>query len=63
MAPLTKCPQCGSRDCGPVRCRFSNVKHEIYRWNQGADQIKQDREQPEWLRNLLTGGKDIPVGR
>lgn len=25
--------------------------------------IKGDAEKPEWLRNLLTGGRDIPTGR
>lgn len=24
--------------------------------------IRRDSEKPEWLRNLMTGGKDIPVG-
>lgn len=24
--------------------------------------IRRDAEKPAWLRNLLTGGKDIPVG-
>lgn len=24
--------------------------------------IRRDAEKPEWLRNLMTGGKDVPVG-
>lgn len=23
----TRCPQCGSMDCGPIRCRFSMREH------------------------------------
>lgn len=23
----TRCPQCGSMDCGPIRCRFSMIEH------------------------------------
>jgi hypothetical protein len=26
-------------------------------------QIKRDQEKPDWLRNVLTGGRDIPNGR
>lgn len=32
-------------------------------WNEGAAQVKRDQEKPEWLRNLLTGGRDIPNGQ
>lgn len=24
---LEKCPQCGSRECGPIRCRFTMNDH------------------------------------
>jgi hypothetical protein len=24
---LKRCPQCGSMDCGPIRCRFSMLDH------------------------------------
>jgi hypothetical protein len=62
----TRCPQCGST-CGPIVCRFSALTHkrarEIQEWNRGADQVKRDQEKPAWLRNLLTGGRDTPVGR
>lgn len=46
MAPLTKCPQCGSLGCGWDICRFSGLSHKTYikQWNTGADQVK--REQP-----------------
>lgn len=57
-----RCPQCASEGCGPYRCRFSGVTHEVFRWNQGADQVKRDMERPAWLRNLLTGGRDIKNG-
>jgi hypothetical protein len=30
MTP-TKCPQCGSLDCGPIRCRFTDETHVAYR--------------------------------
>jgi len=26
-----KCPQCGSDECGPMRCRFTMVKHIVFR--------------------------------
>jgi hypothetical protein len=59
-----KCPQCSSNDCGPYRCRFSNVMHAIFRENQYAQaMIQRDKEQPKWLRNLLTGGLDVPNGQ
>lgn len=28
---LTKCPQCNSDGCGPLRCRFSMIEHSEYR--------------------------------
>jgi hypothetical protein len=28
---MTKCIQCGSLDCGPVRCRFTDETHASYR--------------------------------
>lgn len=28
---LPKCIQCGSFDCGPVRCRFTDETHAAYR--------------------------------
>jgi hypothetical protein len=59
-----KCPQCSSKDCGPYRCRFSNIKHAIFRENRYAQaMIHRDKEQPKWLRNLLTGGRDVPNGQ
>lgn len=27
----TKCPQCGSRECGVIRCRFSMVDHRDFK--------------------------------
>lgn len=37
--------------------------HGLSQWNAGADQVKRDQEKPEWLRNVLTGGRDIPNGQ
>lgn len=39
MRDPMRCPQCGST-CGPIVCRFSSMPHDIFRWNQGASQIK-----------------------
>jgi hypothetical protein len=25
---LTRCPQCGSMECGPIRCRFTMRDHD-----------------------------------
>lgn len=40
-----RCPQCGSKWCGPIVCRFSALAHKTYikQWNAGADQVKQER--------------------
>lgn len=27
---LTRCPQCGSMYCGPIRCRFSGLGHFVF---------------------------------
>lgn len=32
-------------------------------WNEGTALVKRDQEKPEWLRNLMTGGRDIPNGQ
>jgi hypothetical protein len=37
-----KCIQCGSQWCGPIVCRFTSVRHEIYRWNQAMDLVEHD---------------------
>lgn len=58
-----KCPQCTSESCGPYRCRFSGITHTLFRTNQYADAMSQRDKEPSWLRNLLTGGRDIPNGR
>lgn len=55
---LPECPQCRSRFCGPVRCRFSGFTHDNYFWNQGTLQAELDRQVPAWLRALKTGEKE-----
>lgn len=47
---------------GEARATFEETLME-FQWNQGADQVKRGMERPEWLRNLLTGGRDVPNGR
>lgn len=60
---MNRCPQCGSEGCGAYRCRFSCITHTLFRTNQYADaMIRRDKERPQWLRDLLTGARDIPVG-
>lgn len=60
---LMHCPQCSSNQCGPFRCRFSGITHELFRENQYAEKmIRRDKEQPQWLRELRTGVKDTPHG-
>lgn len=31
------CPQCGSKWCGPVICRFTAIAHKAYRESQAAN--------------------------
>jgi hypothetical protein len=51
-----QCPQCESRFCGPYRCRFSGMTHELFQANQYADSmIRSDKETPAWLKALKTG--------
>ena len=53
---LTKCPACGSFACGPVRCRFSLVAHEVTRANDYANAcIKRDAE----MRHIGTDRHDF----
>jgi hypothetical protein len=50
------CPQCDSEGCGPYRCRFSGMTHELWRINRYAEtKIEQDQETPKWERDLKTG--------
>ena len=30
------CPQCGSKWCGPIVCRFSAIAHKAHRDSQAA---------------------------
>lgn len=36
---LPECPQCSSRYCGPVRCRFTGMTHEMFE-AAGADPVR-----------------------
>lgn len=53
--PLEPCPQCTSRECGPLRCRFSLTEHRDYKlvkdfWRgeelEDFDPFDDDKEEP-----------------
>lgn len=48
---LPNCLHCGSRYCGPYRCRFSDDHY-------ADNAIRREKETPRWLRELRQGAKD-----
>ena len=53
------CPQCSSKWCGPVVCRFTAIAHkharELQQWNNATAQID---KRPKWERDAATGARD-----
>lgn len=57
------CPQCTSRYCGPLACRFSGVTNERAAAHQrenayAAAMIRREKVEPQWERDAKTGARD-----
>ena len=51
----TKCPHCGSLECGPVRCRFTMQPREFHDFRDTPKQYG-----PEYDRDLV--GRPLKAG-